>query len=572
MTNDPKGALARGRLFKLLAVPLVVLSAVLGLGFAKWCRIAYYEPTKPPPPPATSLTLPKNLCRDWPKPDVVLVLSGQLHGYLLPCGCSHEQFGGLERRYNLLQILRDKGWDVVAADLGDLPQLKGPAGLPNTQGPLKYLYARRALDKMGYSASSFGTFEAALNLPNLLDLSINDPNPPVLAANLKNREKDFPGQVGDWELAKTRDGAPRVGIAAVSGPIVEEKITKKAPALKFDSAGDPLDKVLAQMADKKVDLRVLLYQGFAATPNRFPGKNGKLLDPEAIECAKAFPQFQVMICLDEAEEPPLRPLEVPHGEGQPKTLVARVGEKGKSVAVIGVYKPANAGGPFTFRYQNVELSEAFLTPKGEEKQQPILQLMEDYTKELKDHNYLAMFPQMKHPFEVAMADTKPEFLGSEACKKCHDGAYEKWRHSKHAKAYMTLVNATRPANRQYDAECIVCHTIGFGYKTGFTDDVKTKKLENVGCENCHGPCSEHVKDQHNAKWLALINPWRAQPNETPVQKATRVRRMDDMCQHCHDTDNDNTYTNKGFERKWFLIQHYNDDRDNWPPHKPEENK
>jgi hypothetical protein len=28
-----------------------------------------------------------------------------------------------------------------------------------------------------------------------------------------------------------------------------------------------------------------------------------------------------------------------------------------------------------------------------------------------------------------------------------------------------------------------------------------------------------------------------------------------MCQKCHDEDNDVTWTNKGFEKKWPLVDH-----------------
>jgi len=40
-------------------------------------------------------------------------------------------------------------------------------------------------------------------------------------------------------------------------------------------------------------------------------------------------------------------------------------------------------------------------------------------------------------------------------------------------AYESLVKAKNPSHRQYDPECISCHVVGFGYKTGFTDEVKT---------------------------------------------------------------------------------------------------
>src|SRR5262245_25807580 len=92
-----------------------------------------------PPPKAPQLF------RDWPtdkEPDVVLVLSGQAYGYMQPCGCSRPQLGGLERRYNFIQSLKQRNWPVVAIDLGDVAQRSGP------QSQLKYGYAMRALQAM----------------------------------------------------------------------------------------------------------------------------------------------------------------------------------------------------------------------------------------------------------------------------------------------------------------------------------------------------------------------------------------------------------------------------------------
>src|SRR5947209_14191611 len=62
----------------------------------------------------------RELFAGWAKPQVALLLSGQMHGYLQPCGCSEPQYGGLARRYNFLQSLKDRGWPVVLVDLGDL--------------------------------------------------------------------------------------------------------------------------------------------------------------------------------------------------------------------------------------------------------------------------------------------------------------------------------------------------------------------------------------------------------------------------------------------------------------------
>ena len=58
----------------------------------------------------------------WGKPEVALFLTGEQHGYIEPCGCTGltNQKGGLMRRHTLLKQLRDdRGWDVLALDVGN---------------------------------------------------------------------------------------------------------------------------------------------------------------------------------------------------------------------------------------------------------------------------------------------------------------------------------------------------------------------------------------------------------------------------------------------------------------------
>src|SRR3954447_4519943 len=150
----PVARRGRGLAFKLAALGLTVVSALAGTGLAQWLR----SPAPSVPAPAGP-QLPGRLFHGWDKPDLVLVLSSQQHGYLLPCGCSRPQVGGLERRYNFLRLLRGRGWPVVAVDLGDIPQREGPVKLPNHQGLIKYRYAMTALKQMGYSAVGLGEYE-----------------------------------------------------------------------------------------------------------------------------------------------------------------------------------------------------------------------------------------------------------------------------------------------------------------------------------------------------------------------------------------------------------------------------
>jgi hypothetical protein len=97
--------------------------------------------------------------------------------------------------------------------------------------------------------------------------------------------------------------------------------------------------------------------------------------------------------------------------------------------------------------------------------------------------------------------------------------------------------------------------VGYGYKGGFVSAEKTPTLVNVGCESCHGPASEHMKNSSDPAWHALMNPWKAKEGETPEQKKSRILKADQFCQTCHDMDNDVTWTNDGFARKWPKVAH-----------------
>ena len=550
-TSSPASHRRRRIVFQLTAVSLVIVSGLAGTGLARWLRCPPAKQTAAPAPPI----FPKGLFDKWGKPDLVLILSAQQHGYMLPCGCSHPQVGGLERRYNFLQLVKQAGWPYVALDLGDLPQRRGPAGLPNQQGMIKYLYSMNALKAMNYTAVGFGEYEVNLGLSSALDeFALNESVPRVVMSNLINAKNNFPVQMETWKLAESKEAGLKVGITARVGPTVSQKIQKVAQGdanVRFDNKVDGLKDVWKSMEESKIDVPVLLYQG----PVRLNGVKDK--PSEAVGCAKAFPQFPIMLALSDEDEPPALPEEVTT-KGGSKTLVITLGHKGKFIGVVGVFKTGNPANPCTFRYERVEMTEDFLTPKGAEKGHPIVDLMEAYTRDLKDQKYLEKYGQNSHTLQSldevkGLRNPGPvTYVGSDKCKKCHDHAYEVWQNSPHAHAYKTLTQAKRPGNRQFDPECIVCHTVGFSYRTGYVTEERTPDLKNVGCESCHGPASLHAANPDNAEWKKRINPWKYLP------KDKRKDAMDQTCQKCHDIDNDVTWIHGAFEKKWEprKIAHY----------------
>jgi hypothetical protein len=533
--------LKRSLNFKLAALGLTLVSALAGTGLTYWLN----SPPDKSEPEAKGI--PARLFQGWTKPDFVVILSAQQQGYMLPCGCSYPQVGGLERRYNFIQLLKARGWPVVAVDLGEVIQKRGPANLQNVQGLIKYRYSMMALKEMGYLAAGIGEHETAgsWSLASIEgEWAASFPQPALLAANIKDAENKFPF-LKSVETQTVPGTNVKIGVTSIVGPDAAEKV--KDPTVKFALSVPSLREQLKQMRGQNVDLPILLYHGLATGQRQ-----------EAIRCAEAFPDFPIILALSEEDEPPASPTEANHQNGI-RNYVFRLGHKGKYIGVLGVYRN---GANFNFKYQLVEMGTEYETPTEQKPNQPIAKLFEDYTRELKNKNYLKEYGQSKHILQVMNpvpglrnpGDGMPTYIGSEACKKCHEHAYEVWKASPHSHAYQTLVDAKHPSLRQYDGECIVCHTVGFGYKTGFTNAEDTPKLINVGCESCHGPGSLHAKNPENQQWRDRMNqPWLAARQNG--NQAAKDQAIEKFCVTCHDIDNDVTWVhnkNKNpFQEKWI---------------------
>ncbi len=94
---------------------------------------------------------------------------------------------------------------------------------------------------------------------------------------------------------------------------------------------------------------------------------------------------------------------------------------------------------------------------------------------------------------AAILPVDADYVGSDACQSCHPSEYATWASGGHAKAGETLEAKGEAGN----AECLTCHTTGFGKTGGFPKGATLAAhadLGRVGCESCHGPGSEHVAE------------------------------------------------------------------------------
>jgi len=111
----------------------------------------------------------------------------------------------------------------------------------------------------------------------------------------------------------------------------------------------------------------------------------------------------------------------------------------------------------------------------------MLALIQAYQQMLKVENLLEAYPRSVYG-EAA-------FAGNQSCKRCHSLPSWRYKKDKHAHAFDIIVEK----GHDYDPECVRCHTVGFGYMTGFVSAEKTPELVHVGCEDCHGPGSKHIE-------------------------------------------------------------------------------
>jgi hypothetical protein len=527
----------------LTIVSVLAITAVISAGlYGAKSHLPARETPEPPPQPGPAnggsvKALAEKYFRNWPadqKPELVIVISGQQHNFIQPCGCSRPLYGGLERRYDLMQSLRNSGIQVAAADLGDIYH----AGRMREQDQMKYKVSMRALSLMQYDALGVGAHDFGYPLFDAMGETVLNEKYSfrVLASNLLKRDEQYPSEngstIGDVIMSRSN---LKVGFTAVIGDSIQKKILAdiKDPMAVKPEFGENL-KVLPEMLKKlkDADIQLLLYQGTYEDAKRIP---------------QAIPQYNIIVCLSEESEALSTPVLVD------KTQIVRVGHKGRAVGVMSFFKKE---GRYVAHYDRVELGEDLETARDDEAKNPVVQLMENYSKEVKSKDLLGKFAKMAalHPTQVQFPNekAKPIYVGSDKCKDCHEKDYEVWNDSKHAGAFEALETARKPSNRQYDPDCVICHTIGYGNVSGYLNEEKTPHLKHVGCESCHGPGGLHVAEPKNAKYYRSLSPWKRDANDRLPNADVETRIDLQTCQKCHDIDNDPHFK---FGKFWPDVAH-----------------
>lgn len=507
------------------------------------------EAPQPAAPPAagnssaaSATANPRALLAGWETPRAVLLLTGEQHGYLEPCGCSEKQSGGMARRADLLKKLEARGWPVAGLDLGGLvdEQAQRNRGL---QTWYKFQTMLAALKEMKYAAMGLGPEELRFGVDQLLqtrnlDASATDSPPTFTSANTVIEGFE------DYGPARSRlvpVGNIKVGVISVIGDRLRPTIFPGGSntGITVIDGIPAVRRALADLKEQQPDLLVLL----AHAP----------VD-ESRGLAATFPDFQVIVTAGGPEDP------AQALEWIGERMFLRVGKKGKNVGVLGVY-PDKAGKE-RLRFELVNLdNERF------ENAPSMRRLMRDY-QDLLQQEQQRVFDDMAKAAHPKTLQTGATFVGAETCGNCHTKAFEHWKTTGHARAYQSLITGRPedkdPISRVHDPECLACHVTGWDpqnkirYDDGFLPEALAKTqgkpalfetLKDNQCENCHGPGSKHIAleeatDASDADRMAARLRMRLSKQEA----------LDTFCAKCHDPDNDPHFSHHE-EEYWKKIAH-----------------
>lgn len=452
---------------------------------------------------------------DWETPDLALVVTGLLDGYVEPCGCAgmDHMKGGLSRRADFLKNLRADGWPVVAVDAGLIASGYG------FQEELKFDMAVNAFYLMGYSA--IGISQNELRFPAHYLLKYTVPPGPTEESLFVS------ANIGVYDFLKlytlpykvVEQNGIRIGVTSVVDPAalppLDEKIKTKQPE-------ERLNAILTALKKEECDHLVLIAHG----SEQFVGQ---IIDN--------FPEFDVVVTGDSPTTPPVEPKRTEKGQ-----IVLEVGEKGKYALVLGIYGDS-------VRYQRVALDSRY-KQSGD-----VHLLMKEYQDVLRGIVEEKGFRGLNiSPVESPDRQTKGDYVGSAKCGSCHSEEYDLWRDSRHSTAWKSL-SSNPPTKhsadppRDCDPDCVSCHVVGWNasahvpYSGGYADMKSTPQLVNVGCESCHGPGSKHIQaelgnneaEQNRMHEAMLVGP-----------------NVKQLCFTCHDLDNSPNFE---FEEYYEKIDH-----------------
>jgi len=383
---------------------------------------------------------------DAPRPLIVLV-SGDTGGWIVPCGCASNQSGGMPRRGTHVTKLKEHA-AVVVVDAGGAP------GGTSDYHRVKFESILAGELAMGVAAHNIGAPEAALGADYLRAVAAKL-DVPFISANVRDADGEPVAPPVRLVQAEER----RLAIVGV----MSRKFAGKDCLV--DEPREAALKAIEQAKENADYVIVLAY----------------VPEEELNQLAAALPEADAVVGGPTGQSLP------PRAAGP--TLLASATNKGKFLIELDVPAPdaGRAQGvrePLTGRV--LEMDRTIPDEAGQ------LANVQAYLAELERRD----FTVAETGFVTAAASLPKDYrvAGTQSCAACHQQDCTAWDGSKHAHAWDTLVEK----GFHVDGYCQQCHTTGFGLPGGFESARRSGvsgvavQRRDVGCESCHGPSLAHT--------------------------------------------------------------------------------
>ncbi len=446
-----------------------------------------------------------------------LYFTTEVSGYIEPCGCTTAQLGGLPRLAAVLKRGRAARGLVDAGNL--LFPSEGFDEVSRDQHRLKAGLLARVYRRLGVSALNVGPGELHEGAEFLKTLQ-HEGATPFVSANIRpvgghgpEVAASFLRTIGKIRVGITGATPPESAYGANGMTALEYAPAVTAEVQSLRERGADVVVVLTHLSQADARELAVTVPGIDLIL-RAPGTpfGSPLTGPERVEntvIAEAGQQGQyvgrVTIALGPAA--PTQPLALDEGdrsyrrwrrltERKIKAFTTEVeawkddptkaaAVKAKRGLIEGLAaklaRPPPRLAPPTSPYVRIEQVALSHTIKPDAEVEAMLTT---YYSQLE-----AMNAEKGDPKKCAPVPGQPTYVGTAACAQCHPEAVAFWRKTGHGKAWETLV--TR--GKQYDLTCVGCHVVGYQKPGGFCRVKDVAGYEDVGCENCHGPGSEHVR-------------------------------------------------------------------------------
>jgi hypothetical protein len=450
-----------------------------------------------------------------------LIHTNDVLGDIEPCGCRTNPQGGMARKANMMERLKDKS--LLQLDAGDL--LFSSHALPDMlvpQSEMQASFLLRSMSDAHHDAVVPGEKDFALGLKKFEKL-IKGSKIKFLASNLVRRSGKPLFEPYAIFTRKSEDGKPLkiavVGLVGDDLPFPHELKTLPAVATA--------KKQLAAVR-KKADLVVFLtHEG--------------LEKDQAL--AKAVPGIDIIIG-GHTQSFLQEPIKVG------STMIYQSSFRNQYVGVLPLEKPFKGEG-----YKLIGLDAGYESPKDQPSKMDAL--VKEYKSAIGDLNSKE---DAKLTATATPSSEGVKFQTFPKCAECHLKQFDFWRKTNHALALTPLLEKQQFKNK----ECLQCHTVGLGDPKGFSSvnhladrkkfapadaspqgyGTEEPAIETLATEDLE----KYLRSLHDAKSLKdQIKISQADPEPQSIRRSLNTIQHSwtpVQCENCHQPGRDHPFSGK----------------------------